>query len=227
MAGRPRAGSAVLCCAMPGRWEEGGLFPQSFSLMSLQSGCLLCPGLEAMPAALPRCRQSPRPPLPPLTVPLVSGGRKGLKYAAVGLHTFQVTPCTLAAYPGNADESSWEVRTQTSSKCLQCCPQPCEEPWFGSWQTACGSGHCRIPHACSSFCCFVFRQSIPSCSSRICCGIVSVTRLPLLKKKKNNICCRHRKHNKTYESLRRAAVGGHAVKPQFSEVCLTNEDKAP
>lgn len=46
------------------------------------------------------------------------------------------------------------------------------------------------------------------------------------KKKKN--CCWYRKHNKTsYESLRRAAVGGHEVKPQFSEACLTNEDKAP
>lgn len=189
MAGRPWAGSAVPCRAVPGRWEEGGLFPQSFSLTSLQSGCLLCPGLEAMPAALPRRRQShPSHHYQPLTAPLVSGGRKGLKYAAVGLHcwelAFQVTPCTLAAYLGNAAESSWEVRTQTSSKCLRCCPLPCEEPWFGSWQTACGSGHCRIPHACSSFCCFVFRQSIPSCSSRICCGIVSVTRLPLLEKKK-------------------------------------------
>lgn len=114
-------GPALLCCAVPGRWEEGGLFPQSFSLTSLQSGCLLCPGLEAMPAALPRRRQShPSHHYQPLTAPLVSGGRKGLKYAAVGLHcwelAFQVTPCTLAAYLGNAAESSWEVRTQTSSK---------------------------------------------------------------------------------------------------------------
>lgn len=183
MAGRPWAGSAVLCCAVPGRWEEGGLFPQSFSLTSLQSGCLLCPGLEAMPAALPRRRQShPSHHYQPLTAPLVSGGRKGLKYAAVGLHcwelAFQVTPCTLAAYLGNAAESSWEAKHTLLQFQDLLRHRFCHQTSFAG------------------------------------------------KKKKN--CCWYRKHNKTsYESLRRAAVGGHEVKPQFSEACLTNEDKAP